>query len=75
MLLRFGLARNLVGYARQIELALERAEQAKKVMGELALGGTAVGTGLNAHPRFARLVVRHLAGAIRSPLREAVNHF
>jgi fumarate hydratase class II len=69
------LGQEFGGYARQIELALERVEHAKRVMRELALGGTAVGTGLNAHPRFARLVVRQLSTAIRSPLQEAVNHF
>jgi len=69
------LGQEFGGYARQIELALERAEHAKRVMRELALGGTAVGTGLNAHPRFARLVVRQLSTSIRSPLLEAVNHF
>ncbi len=69
------LGQEFGGYARQIELALERAEHAQGVMRELALGGTAVGTGLNAHRRLARLVVQELSGAIRFPLREAVNHF
>ena len=69
------LGQEFGGYARQVELALQRAEHAKTVMGELALGGTAVGTGLNAHPRFARSVISHLSKAIRFPLHEAVNHF
>ena len=69
------LGQEFGGYARQIELALERAEHAKRVMRELALGGTAVGTGLNAHPRFAKLVIRQLSTSIRFPLQVAVNHF
>ena len=69
------LGQEFGGYARQIELALERAKQAKHVMRELALGGTAVGTGLNAHPKFARFVIQHISKAIRSPLQEAVHHF
>ena len=69
------LGQEFGGYTRQIELALERAEHAQQAMRELALGGTAVGTGLNAHPRFARLVIHQLSTSIRYPLREAVNHF
>ena len=68
------LGQEFGGYARQVALALDRAKRAQQAMCELALGGTAVGTGLNAHPQFARLVIRQLSSAIRFPLKEAENH-
>ena len=69
------LGQEFGGYARQVVLALDRAQRAQEAMRELALGGTAVGTGLNAHPQFARLVIRQLSSAVRFPLKEAGNHF
>ena len=69
------LGQEFGGYARQMALALERTKRAQEAMRELALGGTAVGTGLNTHPQFARLVIRQVSTAIRYPLKEAVNHF
>jgi len=55
------------GYARQIELSVERISAAVMGIYELALGGTAVGTGLNAHPKFAPAVIQILAGTTGVP--------
>jgi len=69
------LGQEFGGYARQIELGLERARRAQQTLSETALGGTAVGTGLNAHPEFAPRVLVELSRHIGRPLKEAVNHF
>ena len=69
------LGQEFGGYARQIELGLVRVRQAQTTLSEVALGGTAVGTGLNAHPDFAPRVIELLSREIRCPLKEAVNHF
>src|SRR6058998_319587 len=69
------LGQEFSGYARQIELGIQRVERVRSSLGELALGGTAVGTGLNAHPEFAKRVIVLLARETRCPLREAKNHF
>jgi fumarate hydratase class II len=69
------LGQEFAGYARQVEAALERAEAALPGMCELALGGTAVGTGLNAPEGFASAVIAELATRTGLPLREASNHF
>ena len=63
------------GYARQVELSIERISAAVAGVDELALGGTAVGTGLNAHQKFAPAVIQILAGTTGVPFREAANHF
>ena len=69
------LGQEFSGYARQVEAARERVEAALPGMCELALGGTAVGTGLNAPPGFAAAVIAELAARTGLPLREASNHF
>src|SRR5206468_2196038 len=69
------LGQEFSGYARQIELGIQRVERVRSSLGELALGGTAVGTGLNAHPEFAKRVIVLLARETRCPLQEAKNHF
>ncbi len=63
------------GYARQVEMSGERLDGLRGRLGELALGGTAVGTGINTHPEFARRVIEGLAGHLELPLTEARNHF
>jgi len=68
------LGQEFSGYARQVEAARERVE-ALPALCELALGGTAVGTGLNAPPGFAAAVIAELAVRTGLPLREASNHF
>jgi fumarate hydratase class II len=63
------------GYAAQLRKAWEHIDAASKGLEELALGGTAVGTGLNAAPGFARRVCALLKATLKIPVREAANHF
>jgi fumarate hydratase class II len=63
------------GYSRQVELAGERVNAALPDLYELPLGGTAVGTGLNAVPGFAAQVVKELGRRTALPFRETANHF
>jgi fumarate hydratase class II len=69
------LGQEFLGYAGQVQRALARLERAAADLGEVALGGTAVGTGLNAHPRFADLVCRRLSTVTGLAIRETDNHF
>ncbi len=69
------LGQEFSGYARQVELGIRRVESARPSLAELALGGTAVGTGLNAHPEFAKRVIARLGGLTGIEFREAENHF
>jgi fumarate hydratase class II len=69
------LGQEFSGYARQMELSVERARRALKAVCELPAGGTAVGTGINTHPQFGAKVAEVLAAETRLPLVEAVNHF
>jgi fumarate hydratase class II len=69
------LGQEFSGYARQIERAIERVDLAIDSLSELAIGGTAVGTGLNTHPRFAKLVCTRLSQATGCRFIEAANHF
>jgi len=63
------------GYATQVALALDRLTDVSKRLSSLALGGTAVGTGLNADPRFAPAAIRRIAERTGLDVREAENHF
>lgn len=69
------LGQEFSGYARQVELGIERLKQAREGLLELALGGTAVGTGVNTHPRFAQEAIALIAERTGIPFREAENHF
>jgi fumarate hydratase, class II len=69
------LGQEFGGYARQIAYAKSRAEKAIDVLRELALGGTAVGTGLNRHIDFPAKVIRHLHQRTGIEFYEARNHF
>ncbi|MFK5952876.1 MAG: class II fumarate hydratase [Desulfobacterium sp.] len=69
------LGQEFSGYARQMALATQRLEAVKPRLLELALGGTAVGSGLNAHPDFAPGVIQAIAVHTRLEFREAINHF
>ncbi len=69
------LGQEFGGFAAQMELAVSRARRAVSVLAELPLGGTAVGSGINAHPEFARRVIAMLASESAIPLSEAANHF
>ncbi|MCC7499079.1 MAG: class II fumarate hydratase [Bryobacterales bacterium] len=63
------------GYARQVRLCRQRIQQAADGLLELALGGTAVGTGLNAAQGFAAIAIAKLAERTGLAFREASNHF
>jgi fumarate hydratase, class II len=69
------LGQEFSGYARQIRKAAERTRRGVHILGELAIGGTAVGTGLNCHPEFAARVCRILSDETGIAFREAANHF
>ena len=69
------LGQEFGGYAQQVRSGKRRAEQAIAALQELALGGTAVGTGLNRHLKFPAKVMRHLEQRTGIAFREAENHF
>jgi len=69
------LGQELSGYAAQTRKSADRARRAIATLGELAIGGTAVGTGLNTHPEFAGRVCRILNAETSLTFREAANHF
>jgi fumarate hydratase class II len=69
------LGQEFSGYARQVEFARLRVGNAIAAIEEVALGGTAVGTGLNCHPAFATHVVHQLWARTGIAFREARNHF
>ena len=69
------LGQEFSGLARQLELSVQRAEQAIGSVVELPVGGTAVGTGINTHPKFGGQVAEVLEGETDIPFCEAVNHF
>ncbi|MEP6149469.1 MAG: class II fumarate hydratase, partial [Nisaea sp.] len=69
------LGQEFSGYARQIELGIERVRDALPRLMELAQGGTAVGTGLNAAPGFADKFVEHVKELTGLPFTSAVNKF
>jgi fumarate hydratase class II len=69
------LGQEFSGYASQIEHGIRRVENALPHLRELAIGGTAVGTGLNAHPEFAARVCEGLSRLFGQELVEAPNHF
>jgi len=69
------LGQEVGGLAWQLSLAADRARRATQSVLELPVGGTAVGTGINAHPEFGRRVSELLAEETGIPLREADNHF
>lgn len=63
------------GYARQIELGIERVKTVEERLAELALGGTAVGTGLNTHPEFGAKVVALISYYSDLTFKPAKNRF
>ena len=69
------LGQEFSGYAAQARKSIARVERAVAALGELAIGGTAVGTGLNAHPEFSGRVCRILSAETGLAFREASNHF
>lgn len=69
------LGQEFGGYASQVEHGIARLRTAQKSLGELALGGTAVGTGINTDPQFARRTIARLASETKLTMSEAANHF
>jgi fumarate hydratase class II len=69
------LGQEFLGYAGQIERGIARARYAIEELSEVALGGTAVGTGINTHPEFARRATARLAQLTGLPIHETSNHF
>src|SRR5262249_46677519 len=69
------LGQEFSGYAAQVESGIARLKVAVKDLYPLAQGGTAVGTGLNSKPRFARLFAKHVATITRLPFTSAANKF
>src|SRR5437764_15418694 len=69
------LGQEFLGYTGQMERGIARIGHAQNELSEVALGGTAVGTGVNTHPEFARLVCRRLSEIDGITVRESSNHF
>lgn len=69
------LGQEFLGYAGQAERALERLDHAEKRLSEVALGGTAVGTGINTRPEFAAKVLEKLSKRAGVQVKETKNHF
>ncbi len=69
------LGQEASGWARQVELGIARLEGVKPRLLELAIGGTAVGTGINSPEGFGAAVAEKLAGRFGLPFTEAANHF
>jgi fumarate hydratase class II len=69
------LGQEFRGYAGQIERGIERVKKAREDLTEVALGGTAVGTGVNTHPEFAQKVCDRLSRRFGVEIRETENHF
>ena len=69
------LGQEFKGYAGQIQRGIERVRKAQEDLTEVALGGTAVGTGVNTHPEFASKVCEHLSERFGVEVKETENHF
>jgi len=69
------LGQEFSGYTQQVIFAIQRAEKARDALLELALGGTAVGTGINRPGAFPGKAIVHIAAACGLPFIEATNHF
>ena len=69
------LGQEFQGYAGQIERGIARVNKAAEDLAEVALGGTAVGTGVNTHPEFASKVCERLSARFGVEVRETENHF
>jgi len=69
------LGQEFSGYRTQVEKGIERVDAVRPHLRELALGGTAVGTGLNTHPEFPELAAEYVGEETGVQFREADNHF
>jgi len=69
------LGQEISGWAFQVEQAIERIQSSLPRLAQLAIGGTAVGTGINAPADFGKIVAARLAGRTTLPFIETANHF
>ena len=69
------LGQEFLGYAGQAENGVRRLRRAQDALAEVALGGTAVGTGVNTHPEFSARTCRTLSDVAGVNVRETDNHF
>jgi len=69
------MSQEIGGWAYQVQQSIERIEQCLPRLAKLAIGGTAVGTGINAHPEFGARVAAKLAEMTGLPFVETENHF
>jgi fumarate hydratase class II len=69
------LGQEFGGYRAQVDKGISRVSRTTRNLSELALGGTAVGTGLNTHPEFPGLAAEHISGETGLPFEEATDHF
>jgi fumarate hydratase class II len=69
------LGQEFAGYAKQVEKGIERVRSAAAELNELALGGTATGTGINTDPEFSPRTIARIAEATGLPFVEAADHF
>ena len=69
------LGQEFSGYASMIEHGIRRIEKVERHLAELALGGTAVGTGINTHAEFAGMAIKIINEMTELEFREAENHF
>ncbi|HET7153374.1 MAG TPA: aspartate ammonia-lyase, partial [Candidatus Kapabacteria bacterium] len=69
------LGQEFGGYAEAVKKHITRISATTKELGELGIGGTAVGTGLNAHPKYRTVIVKHLRKETGFDLRPTTNYF
>jgi fumarate hydratase, class II len=69
------LGQEFLGWAGQVERGITRLRRAEDELREVALGGTAVGTGVNTHPEFAARVCQKLSAQLGIEVKETSNHF
>ncbi len=69
------LGQEFSGYVQQLDNGMKRIEEVTDGLYDLALGGTAVGTGLNTHPKFAQTAAAQIALITKLPFRSAPNKF
>ncbi len=69
------LGQEISAWVAQLDFGLKAVQTALAGLYDLAIGGTAVGTGLNAHPRFGDLAAQQIAAVDRIPLPSASNKF
>lgn len=69
------MSQEISGWAYQVSQAIDRIESCLPRLAMLAIGGTAVGTGINAHPEFGKRMAAQLAAETGLPFEETANHF